>query len=57
MDASHLYGVFADAADRLAVRIDAAAPVTICGELTETTSPRLKKNAQKHECIHTLDPT
>jgi hypothetical protein len=26
---------FADAADRLAARIDAAVPVTICGELTE----------------------
>jgi hypothetical protein len=35
MDASHLHGLFADAVDRPAARIDAAVPVTICGELTE----------------------
>jgi hypothetical protein len=44
MDAGHIFGLFADAVDRLAARIDAAVPVTICGELTEIRHSASNKN-------------
>jgi hypothetical protein len=44
MDACHLYGLLADVGDRLAARIDAAVPVTICGELTEIRHRASNKN-------------